>query len=102
MSEITVSQKKFSVRSLTRGEIKSLKNCGYTYFGCLPTIEQANDAIDKVFKMQFTNKELLFLDKCTNKEARSLWEEILKETYGAKDEEKNSQSTSDGSSIEKE
>lgn len=102
MAKITIEEIKKRVRPLTRGEIKSLKEFGYTYFGCLPTMEQANDALDKAFNIQLSGEDQAFLDTCTNKDARSVWEEILKETYGAKDEEKNFQSTSDGSLIKSE
>ncbi len=96
MATIKIKKRKITVRPLTRGEIKKLKDCGYTYFGCMPSFDQANDALDKAFKIQLSKEDLVFLDTCTNKDARKVWEEILKETYGAKDEEKNSESTSSG------
>ncbi len=96
MTTITINGKEFKVRPLTRGEIKSLKDCGYTYNSCVPTIEKANDALDKAFEIQFSKDEVTFLDDCTNKQGIKLWNEILKETYGAKEEEKNSDSTSSG------
>ena len=97
MKSIKVNGRSFEIRALTRGEIKKLKDLGYSCFGCVPSMDQSIDAQDKCLEMMLDKKQMAFLDLCSNKDVTKLWTEILKETYGAPDEEKNLQSTSDGS-----
>jgi len=101
MNLIEVNNKLIEIRGLTRGEIKQLADLGYTYFGCVPTMETANQAQDKCLAMVLSEDDLAFVDTCSNKDAIRVWTEILKETYGAPDEEKNLSSTSDGSQTKK-
>ena len=97
MRTVMVEKREFEIRALTRGEIKGLKDLGYSYFGCVPSMENAIDAQDKCLETQLSDQDMKFLDSCPAKAGTKLWTEILKETYGSPDEEKNSQSTSDGS-----
>ncbi len=102
MRTIKVEGRKFDIRALTRGEIKKLKDFGYSYFGCVPTMENAIDAQDRCLETQLGDQDMEFLDSCPAKAGTEIWTEILKETYGASDEEKNSQSTSSGSGTKAE
>jgi hypothetical protein len=97
MRTIEIEGQKFEVRSLTRGEIKELQSFGYNYITCNLKQEKADKGLDKCLEILFDKKQMQFLDTCSNSKVRNLWIEILKETYGAPDEEKNLQSTSSGS-----
>ena len=97
---ITIEGIKFDIRALTRGEIKKLKEYGYSYFGCVPSMDNAIDAQDKCLETQLDKEQMMLLDDCSAKSGTKIWTEILKETYGAADEEKNSQSTSSGTRTE--
>ncbi len=96
MRTVTVEGFEFEIRAMTRGEIKHLKDYGYSYFGCVPSMDNAIEAQDKCLEMQLDKEQMKLLDDCSAKSGTQIWTEILKETYGAADEEKNSQSTSSG------
>jgi len=102
MKIIEVNEKLIEIRALTRGEIKTLKDVGYSYFGCIPSMDHANDSQDQCLEKVLSPDDLVFLDTCSNQDATHVWTEILKETYGAPDEEKNLQSTSDGTQTKTE
>jgi len=102
MKIIEVNEKLIEIRALTRGEIKLLKDHGYTYVNCPVTIETANETQEKCLEKVLSDDDLAFLDTCSNVDVTKVWMEILKETYGAPDEEKNLQSTSDGTQTKTE
>jgi hypothetical protein len=108
MREITIKrsdtgkERKIKLRSLKRREIRELKDYGFSYLGCIPNMETAQDAVDKSLDMVLTEKDQTFLDECDNKQAKDLWSELLKETYGDPAEEKNLETTTDGTLTEKE
>jgi hypothetical protein len=87
MREIIIDDRPFNIRGLKRGEIKALKKEGFNLIDL--KIEQADDAMDKVFELVFASHEITLIDDMANKDAMKLWTAILKETYGAPDEEKN-------------
>lgn len=100
---IKVKGREIEIRALTRGEIKGLRDYGYTYMGCkTPTLDTANDCQDEALKIVVSSDDLEFLDTRPLRDATCVWTEILKETYGAQDEEKNSSGTSDGSQTKSE
>ena len=92
----TGETRQVEIRALKRKEIRSLKDCGYNYLGCVPSLETAEEAIDKALGMVLSQNDLDFLDECDNQEAQRCWKELLKETYGSRDEEKNSSATTSG------
>ena len=92
----TGEKRKINIRALKRKEIRSLKNVGYNYVGCVPTIETLEETIDRALDLALSENDLEFLDECDNQEAQRCWNELLKETYGSKDEEKNSSATTSG------
>lgn len=102
MGEITMKGKKVFMRSLTRGEIKQLKKYGYTIFGCVPDFDQSSDAMDECFKLVLSEDQIAYLDSVPNKKVIDVWKEILAETYGSQDEEKNLSGVSDGTQAKKE
>jgi len=85
----TKEERQIHLRPLKRKEIRSLKDCGYTYLGCVPSLETAYDTVDKALDLVLSDDALAFLDECSNSEAKLVWEGILKETYGDREEEKN-------------
>ena len=91
-----------SLRPLKRREIRELAPFGYTYLGCSPKFETAQDAVDKSLEMVLTKKEQKFLDECDARTIKDVWSELLKETYGDRDEEKNLLNTTAGTLTESE
>jgi len=88
MREIEIKGNTFECRALTRGEVKALKKRGFNLNHILP--KDADDCMDAVFEVVFTADEIKTIDGFAQHEAMKLWNGILRETYGAKDEEKNS------------
>lgn len=99
MRKETICGRTFNVRPLTRGEVKSLrKEHGCNLMALAP--DKAEEAMDRVFEMEFNEEEIAFIDKKENPEALKLWKAVLAETYGSQGEEKNSSASGDGSQTE--
>jgi len=98
--EFKVSGKTLTVRGLTRKEMRSLKRKGFD-IGKLQ-VEQVDDLLDLIFPMIFDKSEVELIDDATYKVGNDIWTDILKETFGSKDEEKNLPKSGDGSQTEKE
>jgi hypothetical protein len=88
MRESHYEGRTFEVRALKRKEVKELKKAGFVISNLNP--ENADDCLDRVFSMVFSPEDIEYIDNMPNHKAIALWRDILKETYGAKDEEKNS------------
>ena len=108
MRDVTITRSdngkthKTVIRKKKKKEIKKLKSCGYSILGCMPTYAQSDDAVDKGLAQVFNKETLAFIEECDAKETKRVWSELLKETYGEKEEEKNSGNTTDGTTTEKE
>lgn len=89
MRKVEIADRSIEVRPLTRGEIKQLTQCGYTCMGCVPTLETADDSQNKAMELVLPPEDIEFLDSRPNRDATTVWKEILKETYGDPEEEKN-------------
>lgn len=100
--EIPVECEKIAIRSLTRQEIKDMADLGYTYLGCAPSMDTANQAVDAALERVLSPEDMARLNSLPNRATLACWKEILKETYGAQDEEKNLPGTSDGTQTPKE
>ena len=87
--EIELDGQKFIARSLKRKELKKLRKEKGIVLSNLD-VEKAEEAMDVVFEMVFTEEENEKIDDLDNSKAMHLWTEILKETYGSYEEEKNS------------
>jgi hypothetical protein len=98
----TGKSKKIKIRSLKRKEIRALTHCGYNYLGCVPAMETAQDSVDLALEMVMSEEDLAFIDECPAAATQDLWRAVLKETYGSKDEEKNSSATGSGTTTESE
>ncbi|MCK5541711.1 MAG: hypothetical protein KAI40_03390 [Desulfobacterales bacterium] len=90
---VIIDGREIKARSLTRKEVRDLKELGFSPFGFVPDYDQACEAMEMGLTLAISTEDLAFLDDRPNKDARDVWEEVLRETYGAKDEEKNSKST---------
>ena len=88
MRIVTIDEHKFEVRGLLRGEVKELRR---EHDIVLVNLSPANaeEAQDRVFELIFSLEDLERIDALPNADALKLWQAVLKETYGAKDEEKN-------------
>ena len=96
METVIIDGRKFDINPLTRGQIRELKDYGFGYFICKPTLEQAHDAMDAVFDMVLSDQDQAFLDARPVKESFAVWKSLLAETYGGGADEGNLNGTSDG------
>ena len=97
MGEIRIDNRVIQVRGLTRREIRDqLKDLGFSSTLCRPTIVTAETALETAFNIVLDPADIEFLDDQPNPVTLKVWKEILKETYGDPDEEKNLNGTSDG------
>ena len=86
--ELNVEGICLTVRPLKRGEIKSLKKEGFNLSNIDP--ETADALLDRVFDMIFTEEEIGWIDELPyHYSIKTIWPEILKETFGSREEEKN-------------
>ena len=97
---VKVGGKELSIRSLTRKEVKGLKKKGFD-IGNLQR-DQVDDLLDEVFPMMLDKKDVELIEKAPYKVCARVWTAIIKETYGAEDEEKNLPKSGDGSQTKKE
>lgn len=88
MRTVEIQGRKFSVRALKRGEIKHLREDHGIILMAL-TRNNAEEAQDRIFNMIFNPEDLKAIDELEWQKSQELWDAILKETYGAEDEEKN-------------
>ncbi|BBO92051.1 hypothetical protein [Desulfosarcina ovata] len=88
MRTVTLGSNDFDVRPLKRKEVKQLRKDGITLVNLDPA--KGEEAMDRVFDMVFTPDQIAVIDELDNPDALKLWSAVLKETYGAQDEEKNS------------
>lgn len=97
------SGRQFNVRGLTRGEVKRLRAANINLMNL--TADDAEEALDLVLEMVLSEHEVHELDGMVNRTAMDIWSAALAETYGSRDEEKNSSrsgagtQTAAGSSI---
>lgn len=92
--EIIINDKTFTIRPLTRGEVKAHKKAGLS-IGSL-TAENADDYMDTVLNTVF-GEELV--NNLPNPDAMKLYKAIITATYGGGEDEKNSLSSGDGTAI---
>ena len=100
--EVEIGPRTIKVRPLTKYEVKCLKDCGYSFFQCIPRKETAEEAVEKALELVLDKDTVEWLETRSMKENLEVWTAILKETYGSGEEEKNSESTSNGSATETE
>ena len=62
MEIVKINDRSFEIHPLTRGQIKELKDYGFSYFACRPTLDQANDAMDAAFDIVLSDDDKVFLD----------------------------------------
>lgn len=75
------------VGPLTRRQMKEFKGLGINARGFAPTNEQFDDAFFAIVHTQFNDADL---DDLTFPDIRELFYGIVAETWGSRDEEKNS------------
>lgn len=87
MRKVNLDGEQIEVRGLKRKEVKALNREGIYLTELTP--RQAEEAMDKVFDMVFSEAELARIEEAPNVAVMDVWQGVLKETYGAPDEEKN-------------
>ena len=94
MRVIEIPGREIEVRGLKRKEIKALKEYGYYRSRFAPVKEDDPEALDAamdaVIEKVLKKADLAALDDCEPRWTSEVWLGIIKETYGAPDEEKNS------------
>jgi len=91
--EKEVGGKKFDIRPLKRGEVKTLRKKGFNLANL--SLENADDAIDEVIEM-ICKDRLPDIDGLANTDALELFKSIIDLTYGRGEAEKNLQTSGDG------
>jgi len=99
MREVEINGTIFEVRGLKRKEIKKLRKDGIVLTGL--DAEKADIAMDLIFELLFAN-QIELIDDMENADALKLWVAVMRETYGASDEEKNLQTSGNGIQTESE
>jgi len=102
METVIIDGREFDIQSLTRGQIRELKDHGFSYFICKPTLDQAHDAMDAAFDLVLSEQDQAFLDTRPIKDSFAVWKALLAETYGGGNDEGNSKGTSAGGSTNSE
>jgi len=96
MRTVTIKGREIMVRSLTRREVRDMKDLGFGSAMFIPDVKTISEAWDTALSTVLPKEDLTYLDDLPNKESKPVWEAILAETYGAEEEEKNLPGTSDG------
>ena len=79
MKEVEIAGQVFRIRSLKRGEVKKLRQEGYSLLNLTP--ENAEEAQEKVFEILFTKDQLEAMDQLDYPDSLKIWQAILDETY---------------------
>lgn len=79
--------RQFNVRGLTRGEVKALRADGVDLLDITRT--NSEEALDRVLKLVLSDHEYDALDGMLYRVSMDVFEAVLKETFGSRDEEKN-------------
>jgi len=94
------------VRGLTRKELRDLKEYGFYFSYYSPPILNMNlvdEGIQKVMDLCVQDPDALkALEEQPHKKTMEVFGGIVKETYGARDEEKNLPTSGDGSQTQSE
>jgi hypothetical protein len=85
--EKEIDGKKFEIRPLTRGEVKSLRKKGYN-IGNL-SLENADDAADEILEMVCGPEQIREVYALPNDKALELFKAIIDLSYGQGEDEKN-------------
>lgn len=97
---VTIGKQKFTLRGLTRKEIKQLRGDGFPLeeIGSITDYEKRDEGLDRIFALSVTSGDP---DELTQGEALMLWAKVVAATYGGPEDSKNSgsppPSTSGGS-----
>ena len=84
---------KIDIRGLTRKEVKKLKKDGVDLLN--PNIESktAEDQVDTVIELILIKDQIKLFDDMEFRYYRHVYQQIMKETFGSVEEEKNSSAT---------
>ena len=88
MREVKVEGKVYIIRGLKRKEVKALRKKGLAPLDVTP--EKLDDVVDEALRLVLNKKEFESLDDLDNASVLKLWDALLRETYPAADEIKNS------------
>lgn len=99
----TGEKRTIKVFALKRKQIRALSDRGFTPLGFFPPGDNEREivqamvaATEDALETVLSDDDLAFLDECDNLAAKKVWDALYKETYGDKDEEKNSSATTSG------
>jgi len=94
------------IRGLTRREVKDLKPFGFYLSFYSPPLDdpaKVDEGVEKVLEMCVQDPEAFAkLEDQEHNKSTQVFSAICKETYGARDEEKNSSTSGTGSQTETE
>ena len=93
------------IKGLTRKQVKELKKHGFYASYYNPAgfeAEQLDAGMDEVLSVALSTADHAKLDDMVNRDVNEIFMAIIKETYGAKDEEKNLPTSGDGKQTQNE
>ncbi len=90
----------FSVRGLTRNEVKTFKKDGFNLIS--PDPETADDLLDTILETVLSKEQSKILGNKPYHCSTDVFRAVMKETFGAPDEEKNSSASLNGEATSKE
>lgn len=88
MRTVTIDGREYKTKGLKRKQVKELKKNGIDLVNL--DVQNAEDALEAVFELAFTAAENEIIEDMYNADVMKLWLAVLKETFGAPEEEKNS------------
>ena len=101
MRTVKIDKEEFEVRGLTFSEMRQLHEKGISFGELTP--EKVDASFIETSKMIFDEDDLSRFDKVDyGKAANKIVRAVMAETYGSKDEEKNSSRSGDGGQTAKE
>lgn len=86
---IMIGKEKFNFRRLKRGEVRELRKKHGIVLGAL-RVDQVDEAMDMILQKVCDAATFKRIDQLENRDALKIWREVMKETFGSEDEEKNS------------
>lgn len=95
----TDSGRQFQVRGLTRGEVRRLREDDGIVLTDI-NADNAEQALDRVLEIVLSDHDRKELDDLLYRVSLDIWTAVLAETYGSRDEEKNSLKSGAGTQTE--
>ena len=88
MRDVTIDGEVFTVRAMTRGEVKKIRAEGFNLLE--PMGKDLDDLMNRMFELVLSTEDVARIDAMAHNRGREVYLAIMAETYGGAEEEKNS------------